>query len=111
MNKDAAISFRLNEKTIAELDRLADLQGKARTAIIREALAKHLKVTPPKAQSDSSKLDPQDGYRARIGVVEAELGELECLISDLYRLYDRSVGRTSEIEEAVQKLVTFVKVI
>jgi hypothetical protein len=88
------------------------VQSTARTAIIREAISKHLKVQPPKARSDISKRETRlDGYRSRIGVVEAELGELECLISDLYRLYERSVGRTSEIEEAVQKLVTFVKVI
>jgi predicted transcriptional regulator len=105
MNKDAAISFRLDEKMIAELDRLADLQGKARTAIIREAIAKHLKVPPPKAQSDSSKLDPQDGYRARIDAVEAELGELKCLISDLYRLHDQSVECSSVIETAIHKFV------
>ncbi|NJQ98862.1 MAG: CopG family transcriptional regulator [Hydrococcus sp. CSU_1_8] len=122
MNKDAAISFRLDEKTLAEIDRLADLEGTARTAIVREAIAKHLKVQPPKAQLDNSKLNLQlDGYRSRsvgfaqssnidaqasrIDAVEAELGELECLISDLYRLSERSIERSSVIEAATQKLV------
>lgn len=106
MKKEAAISFRLDDKTIAELDRLADIQGTARTAIIREAIAQHLKVQPPKARSGISKIETQlDGFQSRINVVEAELCELGFLISDLYRLYDRSVDSSLLIEAAIQKLV------
>jgi predicted transcriptional regulator len=114
MNKEAAISFRLDNKTISELDRLADLQGIARTAIIRSAIAKHLRVQPLEARSDISKRETRsdefrssldDAQASRIDLVEAELGELECLISDLYRLYDRSVDSSFLIEAAIQKLV------
>lgn len=103
MNKEAAISLRLDEQTIAELDRLADLQGTARTAIIRQAISKHLKVQPPK---DRSELEPQsDEFRSRVNVVEAELGKLGFLISDLYRLYARSVDSSFSIETAIGQLV------
>jgi hypothetical protein len=37
--------------------------------------------------------------------VEAELGELESLIGDLYRLQDRSVDCSCVIEAAIEKLV------
>jgi Ribbon-helix-helix protein, copG family len=106
MNKEATISFRLDDKTVAELDQLADLQGTARTAIIREAIAKHLKVQPPEARSDVSKCKTRsNGLQSRIDVVEAELGELGFLISDLYRLYARSVDRSPAIEAVVRKLL------
>jgi predicted transcriptional regulator len=57
MKKAAAISVRLDDKTIAGLDRVADLQGIARTSVIREAIAKHLQIQPPTARSGVSKLE------------------------------------------------------